>query len=170
MKDSDADFNLGLAMGALQTLQATGNSRVYVAMNGLVCPCESMERDPETGQFLPCRRPRSRDLGRPRSAELAHQRSLDSLLDTESAPSINGLAAASAVEQRLERRSTPEPRPEPQPRRQTPPTLEDLLEEDEAGEARPTDAASASAARTLLRRLSEGGHELLTANIAEEYL
>ena len=33
-KDSDADFNVGLALGALQSLTATGNSRVYVAMNG----------------------------------------------------------------------------------------------------------------------------------------
>ena len=33
-KDSDADFNIGMALGALQSLPTTGNSRVYIAMNG----------------------------------------------------------------------------------------------------------------------------------------
>lgn len=34
MKDSDADFNIGVAVGALQSLPTSGNSRVFVAMNG----------------------------------------------------------------------------------------------------------------------------------------
>lgn len=47
-KDSDADFNLGTAVGAANVL----NEGVYVAMNGRVYPWDKVERDKETGRFV----------------------------------------------------------------------------------------------------------------------
>ena len=49
MKDSDADFNLGAAVGAVQCLGAAG---VYVAMNGLVLRSDRVFRDMDTGNFV----------------------------------------------------------------------------------------------------------------------
>ena len=49
MKDSDADFNVGVAMGAVQCLTKTG---IYIAMNGIVRPYHEMTRNMETGQFV----------------------------------------------------------------------------------------------------------------------
>lgn len=46
-KDTDADFNLGTAVGAVQNIPAG----VYVAVNGVVYNCEKVMRDNETGQF-----------------------------------------------------------------------------------------------------------------------
>ncbi|XP_043207729.1 uncharacterized protein LOC122373579 isoform X2 [Amphibalanus amphitrite] len=129
-KDSDADFNIGMALGALQSLPGSGNSRVYIAMNGLVCPCESMERDTENGQFLPCRRPRSRDLSmtrprsgemtRPRSGEHLRQRSLESLLVDQPNQIAKRRSTSSSRESLLD--SIPEPETEPDPERDREPT------------------------------------------------
>ncbi|XP_064621774.1 uncharacterized protein LOC135484341 [Lineus longissimus] len=47
-KMSDADFNIGVAVGALQGLQQHG---VYVAMNGCVYKWDQVRRNMETGQF-----------------------------------------------------------------------------------------------------------------------
>ncbi|MEL6923822.1 MAG: asparaginase domain-containing protein [Bacteroidota bacterium] len=49
--NSDAPVNLGVAIGALNTLQAG----VYIAMSGLVCPFREMQRDERSGRFY--RRP-----------------------------------------------------------------------------------------------------------------
>eukprot|EP00057_Strongylocentrotus_purpuratus_P034164 XP_794170.2 PREDICTED: uncharacterized protein LOC589437 isoform X1 [Strongylocentrotus purpuratus] len=49
-KDSDAAFNVGVALGALQCLSSNG---IYVAMNGLVLPWRQAMRDPDTGQYVP---------------------------------------------------------------------------------------------------------------------
>lgn len=46
--NSDADFNLGLAVGGVQTL-ANG---VYIAMHGQIIPWQKCVRDPETGKFI----------------------------------------------------------------------------------------------------------------------
>jgi L-asparaginase len=46
-KDSDAEFNIGVAIGAINVL-GTG---VYIAMNGIVIPAEKCTRDYETGEF-----------------------------------------------------------------------------------------------------------------------
>ena len=46
-KDSDADFNLGLAVGAVSCL----SEGVYVAMNGIVCSASQISRCSRTGQF-----------------------------------------------------------------------------------------------------------------------
>jgi L-asparaginase len=46
-KDSDAEFNLGVAIGALGLLE----KGVYIAMNGIVFPIEKCERDNESGDF-----------------------------------------------------------------------------------------------------------------------
>ena len=46
--DSDAMFNIGVAVAAVQTL----SSGVYVAMNGRVCEWDKVKRDMTTGQFL----------------------------------------------------------------------------------------------------------------------
>ncbi len=46
-KDSDADINFGMALGAVQILK----DGVYIAMNGLVIPANQAEREPETGLF-----------------------------------------------------------------------------------------------------------------------
>jgi hypothetical protein len=48
VKDSDADFNVGLALGALQTMDKYG---VYIAMNGQINECDQMTRDNETFMF-----------------------------------------------------------------------------------------------------------------------
>lgn len=44
---SDASFNIGTAIGALQ-VQKPG---VYIAMNGLVLAWNKIQKDPKTGQF-----------------------------------------------------------------------------------------------------------------------
>ncbi len=46
--DSDASFNLGTAIGAINLMQRG----VYVAMNGRVYPWNKVKRDGETGQFI----------------------------------------------------------------------------------------------------------------------
>ena len=46
--DSDADINLGIAIGAIQSLVPG----VYIAMSGLVLPYDRVGRDDETGQFV----------------------------------------------------------------------------------------------------------------------
>ncbi|CAH1794406.1 unnamed protein product [Owenia fusiformis] len=48
-KDSDAEFNIGVAVGALRCIEGTG---VYVAMNGRVSPWDKVIRDIETGYFI----------------------------------------------------------------------------------------------------------------------
>ena len=47
-KNSDADFNIGLAFGAAQCVASPG---IYIAMNGCVLPWESVSRNEKTGQF-----------------------------------------------------------------------------------------------------------------------
>lgn len=47
-KDSDAEFNLGLALGAVQLL----GKGVYIAMNGLIIPIDKADRDFTSGKFL----------------------------------------------------------------------------------------------------------------------
>ena len=49
MKDSDADFNIGVAVGAVQCMERAG---VYVAMNGKVLSAGSVTRDMDTGKFV----------------------------------------------------------------------------------------------------------------------
>lgn len=46
-KDTDADFNIGVAVGAIQNIP----QGVYLAMNGVVYNCEQVTRNEETGQF-----------------------------------------------------------------------------------------------------------------------
>jgi len=46
--DSDAPFNVGVAIGALQVLRPG----VYVAMNGRVYSWDKIARDHTTGQFV----------------------------------------------------------------------------------------------------------------------
>jgi L-asparaginase len=46
--DTDADFNVGFALGALQTAKPG----VYVAMNACLIPADQAMRDPETGRFM----------------------------------------------------------------------------------------------------------------------
>ena len=48
-KNSDADFNIGVAVGGLQCLCKPG---IYIAMNGAIFPCDNGRRNPETGQFI----------------------------------------------------------------------------------------------------------------------
>ena len=48
-KDSDADFNIGVAIGALQSMPTGG---VYIAMNGCVSHWSKCERDPQTNLFM----------------------------------------------------------------------------------------------------------------------
>jgi len=48
-KNSDADFNIGCALGALQSLSSPG---VYVSMYGLVARWDLLERDTESGKFV----------------------------------------------------------------------------------------------------------------------
>ncbi len=47
MKDSDAIFNFGLALGAVQSMQAG----VFIAMHGRVFECDKCRKNPETGFF-----------------------------------------------------------------------------------------------------------------------
>jgi L-asparaginase len=46
--DSDASFNVGVALGALSVL----SNGVYVAMNGLVLPWNKVKRDERSGRFV----------------------------------------------------------------------------------------------------------------------
>ena len=46
--DTDANFNVGLAVGGVQTLPFG----VYIAMRGIVLPWDKITRDLETGQFI----------------------------------------------------------------------------------------------------------------------
>ena len=46
--DSDAPFNVGTAVGAINIL----NKGVYIAMNGRIYTCEECQKDKETGQFV----------------------------------------------------------------------------------------------------------------------
>jgi len=46
--DSDASFNVGAAVGALNTL----SSGVYIAMNGRILPWNKVKRDERTGRFV----------------------------------------------------------------------------------------------------------------------
>jgi L-asparaginase len=46
--DSDSDFNLGTALGALNVL----DKGVYVAMNGVLFPGDKCMKDRETGKFV----------------------------------------------------------------------------------------------------------------------
>jgi len=46
--DSDADFNIGLAFGAVQTLPPG----IYISMHGIVAPWEKVSRNEETGQYF----------------------------------------------------------------------------------------------------------------------
>jgi len=46
--DSDADFNLGVAIGAVNMVQ----KGIYIAMNGRVYPYNKVKRDLTTGQFV----------------------------------------------------------------------------------------------------------------------
>ncbi|XP_013415002.1 L-asparaginase 1 [Lingula anatina] len=48
-KDSDAEFNVGVAIGALQCLNGQG---VYIAMNGCVYSWKAVQRDAVTGKFV----------------------------------------------------------------------------------------------------------------------
>ncbi|MBI5218508.1 MAG: asparaginase [Bacteroidia bacterium] len=47
-KNSDADFNIGVAVGALNVL----SEGVYIAMNGRVYPHNKVGRDSATGEFI----------------------------------------------------------------------------------------------------------------------
>ena len=51
MKDSDADFNVGFALGALQTMPSPG---VWVAMRGLLIPGAFVART-DIGDFIDTR-------------------------------------------------------------------------------------------------------------------
>jgi L-asparaginase len=46
--DSDASFNLGTAVGAVNVLQ----QGVYIAMNGRIYPWNKVKRNSQTGQFV----------------------------------------------------------------------------------------------------------------------
>lgn len=46
--NTDADFNLGLAIGAINVL----TEGVYIAMNGQIFPHDRVQRDEKTGQFV----------------------------------------------------------------------------------------------------------------------
>ena len=45
--DSDASFNVGTAIGAINILK----NGVYIAMNGRIYPLHNVKRNPKTGQF-----------------------------------------------------------------------------------------------------------------------
>ena len=47
-KESDAEFNLGCAVGAISELEPG----VFIAMNGRVYPWEKCRRDDATGEFI----------------------------------------------------------------------------------------------------------------------
>jgi L-asparaginase len=46
-KDSDAEFNLGVAIGAVNELK----NGIYIAMNGRIIPAGNIQRDNLTGKF-----------------------------------------------------------------------------------------------------------------------
>ena len=46
--DSDASFNVGTAIGAINILK----NGVYIAMNGRIYPWHDVRRNPKTGQFI----------------------------------------------------------------------------------------------------------------------
>ena len=46
--DSDADFNIGCAVGAINLLE----NGVYIGMNGRIYPWDKCKRDQKTGQFI----------------------------------------------------------------------------------------------------------------------
>lgn len=46
--NSDAPIQLGIAIGAVQTLK----SGVYIAMHGKICPWNQAQRDSNTGNFI----------------------------------------------------------------------------------------------------------------------
>jgi L-asparaginase len=46
--DSDASFNVGTAIGAINILK----NGVYIAMNGRIYPWHDVKRNPKTGQFI----------------------------------------------------------------------------------------------------------------------
>lgn len=46
--NSDADINIGVAIGAVQSLP----KGVYIAMNGLVMPHDKIDREKNSGQFI----------------------------------------------------------------------------------------------------------------------
>ena len=46
-RESDADFNIGFAMAAAQTL----SPGVYIAMNGRILPAETARKNAQAGQF-----------------------------------------------------------------------------------------------------------------------
>ena len=51
-KDSDADFNVGLALGAIEALPTDdGHSHVYIALNGLLIPAFKAARK-DDGSFM----------------------------------------------------------------------------------------------------------------------
>jgi L-asparaginase len=47
-KDSDAEFNVGVAIGAISSVPRGA----YVAMNGMVFSFDKVKRDPKTGRFI----------------------------------------------------------------------------------------------------------------------
>ena len=47
VRDSDAEFNLGFALGAVRALPRG----VYIAMNGEIFPAESVRKNREAGRF-----------------------------------------------------------------------------------------------------------------------
>lgn len=46
-KDSDADFNIGTAIGALNMIE----EGTFIAMNGMITDPKNLSKDPETGKF-----------------------------------------------------------------------------------------------------------------------
>jgi L-asparaginase len=46
-KDSDAEFNIGVAIGAMNELK----NGIYIAMNGRIVPADKIQRDEMTGIF-----------------------------------------------------------------------------------------------------------------------
>ncbi|GAV05395.1 hypothetical protein RvY_15536 [Ramazzottius varieornatus] len=50
-KDSDADFNLGVALGAVQSM-GEDRTGVYIAMNGAVLPAHHASRNEADGSFF----------------------------------------------------------------------------------------------------------------------
>lgn len=57
--DSDASFNVGTAIGAINIL----SNGVYIAMNGRVYPSHNVKRNPKTGQFTEKQRAPTSTLG-----------------------------------------------------------------------------------------------------------
>ncbi|MFZ3078006.1 MAG: asparaginase domain-containing protein [Candidatus Aenigmatarchaeota archaeon] len=46
--DSDASFNVGVAVGAINSL----NNGIFIAMNGRIYPADKCKRNSESGQFI----------------------------------------------------------------------------------------------------------------------